>query len=38
VTEVILEEYDGLDLSEHDMASYPDYQHTWIKSYDTGEL
>ncbi len=32
------EEYDGLDLSEHDMASYPDFQQTWIKSYDTGEL
>ena len=32
------EEFEGLDLGEHDMASYPDFQQTLIKSYDTGEL
>ncbi len=32
------EEIEGLDLGEHDMAAYPDFQQTFIKSYHAGEL
>ena len=32
------EEIEGLDLGEHDMASYPDFQRTFIKSYEAGEM
>ena len=31
------EQIDGLDLSEHDLASYPDFQQTTIKSYHLRE-
>ncbi len=32
------EELEGLDLSEHDMAAYPDFQQTYIKSYHSREI
>jgi Amt family ammonium transporter len=32
------EEIEGLDLGEHDMAAYPDFQRTYIKSYHAGEI
>ncbi len=32
------EELEGLDLGEHDMAAYPDFQRTYIKSYEAGEI
>ena len=32
------EQLEGLDLGEHGQAAYPDFQHTFIKSYHTGEL
>jgi Amt family ammonium transporter len=32
------EELEGLDLGEHDMAAYPDFQQTFIKSYHAGEM
>ena len=32
------EEIEGLDLGEHDMAAYPDFQRTYIKSYEAGEI
>ena len=32
------EEVEGLDLGEHNMASYPDFQRTFIKSYEAGEM
>ena len=32
------EELEGLDLGEHDMAAYPDFQQTYIKSYHAGEI
>lgn len=31
------DEYDGLDLAEHDMNAYPDFQQTMIKSYHLRE-
>ncbi len=31
------EEFEGLDLGEHDMAAYPDFQPTYIKSYHIRE-
>ena len=31
------EEIEGLDLGEHDMAAYPDFQRTYIKSYHARE-
>ena len=30
-------EFDGLDLAEHDIGSYPDFQQTMIKSYHLRE-
>ncbi len=32
------EEAEGLDLGEHDMAAYPDFQQTYIKSYHAREI
>ncbi len=32
------EEIEGLDLGEHDMSAYPDFQRTYIKSYHAREL
>lgn len=32
------EEIEGLDLGEHDMSAYPDFQHTYIKSYHAREI
>jgi Amt family ammonium transporter len=32
------EEVEGLDLGEHDMAAYPDFNQTFIKSYHAGEM
>ena len=32
------EELEGLDLAEHDMSAYPDFQRTYIKSYHAREL
>jgi len=32
-----IDEYDGLDLAEHDVNAYPDFQQTTIKSYHTRE-
>lgn len=32
------EEVEGLDLGEHDMAAYPDFQRVYIKSYHTREI
>jgi ammonium transporter, Amt family len=32
------EEFDGLDLSEHDLNAYPDFQQTMIKSYHLREM
>lgn len=31
------DEYDGLDLAEHDIGAYPDFQQTMIKSYHLRE-
>jgi len=31
------EEYDGIDLAEHDLNAYPDFQQTMIKSYHLRE-
>jgi len=31
------EEFEGLDLAEHDIGAYPDFQQTMIKSYDLRE-
>ena len=31
------DEYDGLDLAEHDISAYPDFQQTTIKSYHLRE-
>ncbi|MFW6032616.1 MAG: ammonium transporter [Phycisphaeraceae bacterium] len=33
-----IEEIEGLDLGEHDMAAYPDFQQTYIKSYHAREI
>ena len=30
-------EYDGMDLAEHDLNAYPDFQQTMIKSYHLRE-
>jgi Amt family ammonium transporter len=32
------EEYDGLDLSEHDVNAYPDFQQTMIRSYHQRQM
>jgi len=32
------EEFEGLDLGEHDMSAYPDFQRTYIKSYHAREM
>lgn len=32
------EQIEGLDLGEHDQASYPDFQQTYIKSYHAREM
>jgi ammonia channel protein AmtB len=32
------DEFDGLDLAEHDLAAYPDFQQTMIKSYHLREV
>lgn len=32
------EEIEGLDLGEHQMSAYPDFQRTYIKSYEAGEI
>jgi len=32
------DEYDGLDLAEHDIGAYPDFQQTMIKSYHLREV
>jgi len=32
------EELEGLDLGEHDMSAYPDFQRTYIKSYHAREI
>lgn len=32
------EEIEGLDLGEHEMSAYPDFQRTYIKSYEAGEI
>ena len=32
------EEIEGLDLGEHDMSAYPDFQQTFIKSYHAREI
>ena len=31
------DEFDGLDLAEHDLNAYPDFQQTTIKSYHLRE-
>jgi len=31
------EQIEGLDLGEHDLAAYPDFQPTFVKSYDLGQ-
>jgi hypothetical protein len=31
------DEFDGLDLAEHDIASYPDFQQNTIRSYHSRE-
>jgi ammonia channel protein AmtB len=31
------DEFDGLDLAEHDIGAYPDFQQTMIKSYHLRE-
>jgi Amt family ammonium transporter len=31
------DEYDGVDLAEHDINAYPDFQQTMIKSYHLRE-
>ena len=31
------DEFDGLDLAEHDLNAYPDFQQTMIKSYHLRE-
>jgi Amt family ammonium transporter len=33
-----LEEIEGLDLGEHEQSAYPDFQRTYIKSYEAGEI
>ncbi len=33
-----MEEIEGLDLGEHDMSAYPDFQRTYIKSYHAREI
>ena len=32
------DEFDGLDLAEHDVAAYPDFQQNTIKSYHLREM
>ena len=32
------EEIEGLDLGEHNMSAYPDFQQTFIKSYHAGQM
>ena len=32
------DEFDGLDLAEHDIGAYPDFQQTMIKSYHLREV
>lgn len=32
------EEIEGLDLGEHEMSAYPDFQRTYIKSYYAREI
>jgi Amt family ammonium transporter len=32
-----VDEFDGLDLAEHDIGAYPDFQQTTIKSYHLRE-
>ncbi len=32
------EEIEGLDLAEHDMSAYPDFQRTYIRSYHAREM
>jgi Amt family ammonium transporter len=32
------DEFDGLDIAEHDLAAYPDFQQTMIKSYHLREV
>jgi ammonia channel protein AmtB len=32
------DELDGLDLAEHDLNAYPDFQQTTIKSYHLREM
>lgn len=32
------EEFEGLDLGEHEMSAYPDFQRTYIKSYHAREI
>lgn len=32
------EQIEGMDLGEHDMSSYPDFQQTYIKSYHAREM
>jgi ammonia channel protein AmtB len=32
------DEFDGLDLAEHDLNAYPDFQQTTIKSYHLREM
>jgi len=34
----LAEEAEGLDLAEHDMSAYPDFQRTFIKSYHAREI
>ena len=38
VSPTIGAEVEGLDLSEHDMAAYPDFQQTYIKSFHVREI
>jgi hypothetical protein len=32
------DEFDGLDLAEHDIGAYPDFQQNTIKSYHLREV
>ncbi|MEX2389850.1 MAG: ammonium transporter, partial [Phycisphaeraceae bacterium] len=32
------EEIEGLDLGEHEMSAYPDFQRVYIKSYHAREI
>ena len=32
------DEFDGLDLAEHDIGAYPDFQQNTIKSYHLREM